>query len=140
MFATPSRAATCSIAFCGSQPPACSCARHRIGMTADCWRPSGYFAIWSLAQSKFSAVKENSFGCSSGGARRRTAISVLPPHGMILPLPGGEREQISRAARCRPSSSVDLPEHDVERAEDRRDVGEHVAFAEEIHRLERGES
>ena len=32
------------------------------------------------------------------------------------------------------SSSINLPEHDVERAEDRRDIGEHVAAGEEIHR------
>ena len=30
--------------------------------TAEAARPSGYFAIWRLAQSRFSAVKENSFG------------------------------------------------------------------------------
>jgi hypothetical protein len=32
-------------------------------------------------------------------------------------------------------SSIDLPEHDVERAEDRRDVGKHVPAAQEVHRL-----
>jgi hypothetical protein len=32
------------------------------------------------------------------------------------------------------NSSINLAEHDVERAEDRRDIGEHVAAGEEIHR------
>jgi hypothetical protein len=32
-------------------------------------------------------------------------------------------------------SSIDLPEHDVERADDRRDVCQHVAAAQEVHRL-----
>jgi hypothetical protein len=31
-------------------------------------------------------------------------------------------------------SSINLPEHDVERADDRRDIGEHVATGQEIHR------
>ena len=30
--------------------------------------------------------------------------------------------------------SINLPEYDVERAEDRRDIGEHVATGQEIHR------
>src|SRR6266849_10655066 len=37
-------------------------------------------------------------------------------------------------------SSVHLPEHDVDRAEDRRDIRQQVAAAEEIHRLEMGEA
>jgi hypothetical protein len=32
-------------------------------------------------------------------------------------------------------SSIDLPEYDVERADDRRDVGKHVPAAQEVHRL-----
>src|SRR5215467_6927495 len=35
-----------------------------------------------------------------------------------------------------PKSPVDFPEHNIERAEDRRDVGQHVPTAQEIHRLE----
>ena len=31
-------------------------------------------------------------------------------------------------------SSINLPEHDVERADDGRDIGEHVATGQEIHR------
>src|SRR5216684_5151833 len=51
----------------------------------------------------------------------------------------------SRAgSRGRPSderpSAVHLPEHDVDRAEDRRYIGEHVTAAEKIHRLEMSEA
>jgi hypothetical protein len=31
--------------------------------------------------------------------------------------------------------SIDLPEHDVERADDRRDIGKHVPATQEVHRL-----
>ena len=37
-------------------------------------------------------------------------------------------------------SPVDLPEHDVERAEDGRDVGQHVPAAHEVHGLEMREA
>src|SRR6476659_6717209 len=70
----PRNSATCSIAFCGSQPPACSCARHNSGITAEACRPGGYLAICFSAHVRFSAVKENSFGCKCGSARRRLAI------------------------------------------------------------------
>src|ERR1700752_5033070 len=69
----PRNSATCSIAFCGSQPPDCSWARHRSGMIADTWRPGGYLAICAFAQARFSAVNAKLSGCSS--ARRRTAMS-----------------------------------------------------------------
>jgi hypothetical protein len=36
-------------------------------------------------------------------------------------------------------SAIDLPEHDVERADDRRDVRQHMPTAQEIHRLQMGE-
>ena len=36
-------------------------------------------------------------------------------------------------------SAIDLPEHDVERADDCRDIGQHMPAAEEIHRLQMGE-
>ena len=36
-------------------------------------------------------------------------------------------------------SAIDLPEHDVERADDRRDIGQHMPAAQEIHRLQMGE-
>ena len=37
--------ATASIAFCGSQPPFCSCAFHRSAITAEASRPGGYLPI-----------------------------------------------------------------------------------------------
>ena len=36
-------------------------------------------------------------------------------------------------------SAIDLPEHDVERADDRRDISQHMPAAQEIHRLQMGE-
>jgi hypothetical protein len=36
-------------------------------------------------------------------------------------------------------SAIDLPEHDVERSDDRRDVGKHMPAAQEVHRLQMGE-
>src|SRR6266481_1142432 len=36
-------------------------------------------------------------------------------------------------------SAIDLPEHDVERADDRRDIGQHMPATQEIHRLQMGE-
>jgi hypothetical protein len=36
-------------------------------------------------------------------------------------------------------SAIDLPEHDVERADDCRDIGQHMPAAQEIHRLQMGE-
>src|SRR5262245_26250671 len=47
---------------------------------------------------------------------------------------------LPRLSFASPRSSVDLPEHDVERAEDGGDVREHVAPAEEIHRREMREA
>ena len=38
------------------------------------------------------------------------------------------------------ASSIHLPEHDVERTQNGGDVGEHVAAAEEIHRLQMGKA
>jgi hypothetical protein len=35
--------------------------------------------------------------------------------------------------------SIDLPEHDIERADDRRDIGKHVPAGKEVHRLQMGE-
>src|SRR5204863_8108137 len=36
--------------------------------------------------------------------------------------------------------AIDLPEHDIERAQHGRDVGEHVPLAEKIHRLQMREA
>src|SRR5205807_1961701 len=37
-------------------------------------------------------------------------------------------------------SPVDFPKHDVDRTEDRRDIGKHVALADKVHRLEMSEA
>jgi hypothetical protein len=36
-------------------------------------------------------------------------------------------------------SAIDLAEYDVERADDRRNIGQHMPAAQEIHRLQMGE-
>src|SRR4029079_19184218 len=48
--------------------------------------------------------------------------------------PGGRWRDRRTSAAAR--SPVDLPEHDVERAKDRGDVGQQVALTEKIHRLQ----
>ena len=46
----------------------------------------------------------------------------------------------NRANKCNGGrSAIDLPEHDVERADDRRDIGQHMPAAQEIHCLQMGE-
>src|SRR5436190_97893 len=72
----PSISATARIAASETQPPACSCARQRIGITADACRPSGYFVICPFAQARFSSLNAKLPGCSSLGARRRTDIET----------------------------------------------------------------
>src|SRR5437762_9636955 len=62
------------IAASETQPSCCSCARHMIGITAEACRPGGNFAICCLAQARFSAENAKLAGCSSFGARRRTAM------------------------------------------------------------------
>ena len=66
----PSISAMARIAGSVTQP-SWSCARHKSEITAEAWRPSGYFAISFFAQARFSGVKAKLAGCFS--ARRRTA-------------------------------------------------------------------
>ena len=47
------------------------------------------------------------------------------------------RQFLSRKATAGERSSID--EHDIERADDRRDIGKHVPAAQEVHRLKMGE-
>src|SRR6516225_1412113 len=101
-------AATSSIALRGVQPPACSCAFHSNGMTAEACRPGGYLAIWLLAQSVFSAVKAKSFGWMGSGARRRTDMVRPWDRARSLPLQGGGLGWGSFA----PTSPIHLPEDD----------------------------
>src|SRR5262249_14603840 len=67
------------------QPPACSWARHRIGITAEACRPTGYFSISRFAQARFSGVKAKLAGCWSGGARRRTDITTGLAYNAAMP-------------------------------------------------------
>src|SRR5262249_11535590 len=121
-------------------------------MIADCWRPSGYFVTSFFAQARLSLLKAKSFGCISGGARRRTLIEPLrtqTPRCLSSPalcwastsLPLQRKTWMAGTSpamtgKCNATSSVDLPEHNVDRAEDGGNVGEHVAAREEIHRLQ----
>src|SRR6516164_6833591 len=75
------------------QPPAALLrARHKTGMTAECWRPSGYFATCAFAQDRLSGVNAKLAGCFS--ANRRTLIDR----------PRRIRYRWSRARlRCRPA-------------------------------------
>ena len=46
--------------------------------------------------------------------------------------PAATRREIKRL-------SIDLPEHDIERAYDRRDIGKHMTACQKVHRLQMGE-
>ena len=70
--------ATASIAFCGSQPPACSCARHNSGITAEACRPGGYFAISPRGPVLVVRREGERWGWISAAARRRFDISLTP--------------------------------------------------------------
>src|SRR5277367_3132971 len=127
MFGISSIAATFSIATRGSQYPFCSCARHNSASTAEASRPAGYFAISRSAHALFSGVNSKFVGCSS--ARRRTDIGQTFLECSVM---------LKRSRR--PRSPIDLAEHNVERAEDRADVGQHVLAAQKIHRLKMREA
>src|SRR6478752_2576553 len=51
-----------------------------MAMTAEAWRPAGYFAICCLANARFSSVNAKLAGWTSFGANRRTDISYLSLH------------------------------------------------------------
>src|SRR5690606_27453565 len=94
--------------------PSCFWTSHRIGITAEARRFSGYLLIHQSALAFVAFEKANEAGCSL--ARRRTLIR--------FPVPGRRRGR--RSSSCAAAGSpVDLAEHDVERAEDGRDVGQH---------------
>src|SRR5579872_515182 len=67
--------------------PSCFCTSQRIGITADCCRPSGYFAIHSSAAFMVAPEKAKLAGCSL--ARRLT--DMAQPRGALLP----SREKVS---------------------------------------------
>ena len=66
--------ATASIALRGSQPPACSWARHNSGITAEACRPGGYLAICWSRKASFSGENAKLLGWISSGASLRTAM------------------------------------------------------------------
>src|SRR5262245_20583540 len=73
------------------------------------------------------------------GAKRRNAAAT---GGARLVREGVGHDAVSgRAytAMLSAGSAIDLAEHDVERADDRRDVRQHVPASQEIHRLQVGE-
>src|SRR6266508_4333010 len=87
------------------------------------------------SQSGACAWKRRASSRPSGGTPPRqgehvfsASVSVMCLAPNLIEAAAGER------------SAIDLPEHDVERAEDRGYVGEHVAPAEEIHGLEVGKA
>src|SRR6476620_10653215 len=51
-----------------------------MAMTAEAWRPAGYFAICCLANARFSSVNAKLAGWTSFGANRRTDICYLSLH------------------------------------------------------------
>src|SRR6202167_1352932 len=127
MFGISSIAAIFSIARRGSQYSFCFSRGHNSASTADACRPRGYFAISRSAHASFSVVNSKFVGCSS--ARRRTDIGQTFLECSVI---------VKRSRR--PRSPIDLAEHNVERAEDRADVGQHVLAAQKIHRLKMREA
>src|SRR5262249_6665841 len=92
---------------------------------------------WALSRSSQSGAcfwKRSASSRASGGTPPRQGVQVfsagsrscglLRPHYKVM---------VGRW------SAIDLPEHDVERANDRRDIGQHMPAAQEIHRLQMGE-
>src|SRR5260370_7298370 len=104
----------------GSQPPACACARHSKARIADSWRPCGYLVSSALAHSTFSAENAKLLGWISTGARRRGAITRSRKWTQVFPS----------------GSSIYFSEHDIDRPDDARAVGEHVPAREKVHRLQ----
>src|SRR5258705_8399801 len=126
----PSKSATARIACSETQPSCSSWTRHRIAIAADAWRPGGYFAICSFAQARVSGANVKLAGCCSFGARRRTDMSFS------LSLHAARGRWSGQTGWAASQSPVGLPEHDIERAENGRNVGQQVALADEIHRLQ----
>src|SRR5258707_14349665 len=76
----------------------------------------------------------------SHGAKNSTPPSIpasarsRPAAPMRSRLPA--RPKSDQTGWAGPPSTIDLSEHDIERAEDGRDVGQQMAAADEIHRLQ----
>src|SRR5215831_5012012 len=74
--------------------------------------------------------KVTNTGCRSPGTRIRMVAQIHRRNVDVV------KSMLASAAARPLASPVDFPEHNIERAEDRRDVGQHVPTAQEIHRLE----
>src|SRR6266404_1308085 len=126
----PSKSATARIAASETHPSCSSWTRHRIAIAADAWRPGGYFAICAFAQARVSGANVKLAGCCFFGARRRTDMSFS------LSLHAARGRWSGQTGWAAAQSPVDLAEHDIERAENGRNVSQQVALADEIHRLQ----
>src|SRR6266566_2089466 len=124
------RSPTARIAASETQPSCCSWTRHKIAIAADAWRPGGYFAICSFAQARVSGANVKLAGCCSFGARRRTDMSFS------LSLHAAHGRWSGQTGWAAARSPVDLSEHDIERSENGGNVGQQVALADEVHRLQ----
>src|SRR5258707_2237137 len=82
------------------------------------------------AQSSAWLCKRRASSRVSGGTPPRQGVQVFSARVSIMWL--SPIALTNATAR----SAIDLPEHDVDRADDRRDIGQHVPPAQEIHRLQ----
>src|SRR6266404_5148180 len=86
------------------------------------------------AQSGTWLWKRRASSRASGGTPPRQGVQVFSARVSVMWL------SPNRTNKCNGGrSAIDLPEHDVERAEDRRNIGQHMPAAQEIHRLQMGE-
>ena len=73
----------------------------------------------------------------SGGTPPRQGVQVFSASVSLMYF--SPRQFLSRKATAGERSSIDLSEHDIERADDRRDISKHVPAAQEVHRLKMDE-
>src|SRR5438034_3838142 len=110
---------------CGDRWPFSSWATVSAAITADCFCSGGYLAIaWSifLSESGFSMV-----------AGKPGTDHVFRPRSRHAPKP---RENVV----CPRFSPVDLPENDVLCADDRHDIGQHMALCHLVERRQMGKT
>ena len=85
---------------------------------------------WALSPSSqlgACAWKRWASSCVSGGMPPRQGVHVFSTRVSLMCL--SPRQFLARKATAGEGSSIDLPEHDIERADDRRDIGKHVPAA-----------
>src|ERR1039457_1684056 len=109
----PSTAAT-SLSLSDEMKPCSSCRMARQAITAEALPSGGYLAI---SRSKPLAADSESVALAGTAAFMCAALACrAAPPGEESPPSGG----------CAQRSSIDLPEHDVHRADDGDGVGDHV--------------